>query len=246
MVWQLFFSLSVLLASMMSGLKKEEPFKPVAVIELFTSQGCSSCPPADKLLSETIVNSRSEQVFALSFHVDYWNRLGWKDPFSDRKYSERQRAYAVRFDLRSIYTPQMIVNGSKEFTGSDRTALTKALHEALSRNAEAQFKTFTIRNATTGSPEITYALEGNFTGCTLHIAFISPIENTIVKRGENEGRTLMNPNVVKHFFSVEAKQSGTVAVNVPPDELKQLSVIAYIQKNSGLTIIGAAEIKPEQ
>lgn len=80
----------------------------VTVVELFTSQGCSSCPSADKLLSEL---SKKENVLALSFHVSYWNYLGWKDPYSNEQYTERQRDYARVLHLRSIYTPQMIVNG---------------------------------------------------------------------------------------------------------------------------------------
>src|SRR5579871_2087026 len=88
--------------------KKE--FAPVAVLELFTSQGCSSCPPADELLGKYI-SKENENIFPLSFHVDYWNHLGWKDIFSMAAYSERQKKYASLLNLETIYTPQLIING---------------------------------------------------------------------------------------------------------------------------------------
>jgi len=94
--------------------------KSAIVLELFTSQGCSSCPPADALLEEIREQYKGENVFVLSYHVDYWNRLGWKDPFSDEKYSDYQRIYGQQFNSRSIYTPQLVVNGSEHFTGSNR------------------------------------------------------------------------------------------------------------------------------
>lgn len=87
---------------------KPEPNKPIAVVELFTSQGCSSCPPADRLLTEVSKQAMAsgQAVYALSFHVDYWDRLGWRDPYSDARYTTRQQQYARRFKLETTYTPQ--------------------------------------------------------------------------------------------------------------------------------------------
>ena len=104
---------------------KQNP-KGFAVIELFTSEGCSSCPSADEAVTE-IAKENAETVFVIGFHVDYWNNLGWKDQFSDHGYSERQKQYASIFNLNSIYTPQVIVNGKKEFVGSDRGQLKKTI-----------------------------------------------------------------------------------------------------------------------
>ena len=117
----LFVIISLLIAgsAFKSNFKSSASFQPVAVIELFTSQGCSSCPSADQLLSQTINEAKKDgrKIFALSFHVDYWNRLGWADPFSTNEYSQRQRAYAAQLNDNSVYTPQMIVNGSRQFVG---------------------------------------------------------------------------------------------------------------------------------
>ena len=110
----------------------------VAVVELFTSEGCSSCPPADRLASEIDKTYRSlgKSVYVLAFHVDYWDYIGWKDRFDKHEFSERQMRYGQKFDLTSIYTPQMIVNGSEQFVGSDSRAAEKAIKEALSTNSE--------------------------------------------------------------------------------------------------------------
>jgi hypothetical protein len=96
------------------------------LIELFTSEGCSSCPPADRLL-EKLAAENNDKVYVLSFHVDYWNYIGWKDPFSQARFSQRQRNYARQFSLESIYTPQMVVNGVAEFVGSDEQKLRAAI-----------------------------------------------------------------------------------------------------------------------
>ena len=110
------------LAFCTSYTKKETPAtKPVptsfAIIELFTSEGCSSCPAADKTVAK-LAQEFAGKVYILGFHVDYWNYLGWKDAFSDSKYSERQKEYAAVFKLDGVYTPQVVVNGSRELIGS--------------------------------------------------------------------------------------------------------------------------------
>src|SRR5438034_8436426 len=94
------------------------------VVELFTSEGCSSCPPADALLAEL---ARRSDVLALSFHVDYWDRLGWKVPYSSREATERQNCYATLLDLATVYTPQIVVDGRWQEVGSDRTDVERAL-----------------------------------------------------------------------------------------------------------------------
>src|SRR5271156_4434603 len=100
--------------------------RPV-VVELFTSQGCSSCPPADALLGDM---ARRDDVIALGFHISYWDGLAWKDPFSSQSSTDRQRVYARLFDLGQVYTPQMVVDGAREMVGSDRASVRSALHDA--------------------------------------------------------------------------------------------------------------------
>src|ERR1700739_857201 len=100
--------------------------KGFAVVELFTSEGCSSCPPADQLVARIQQEDQDQPVYILAFHVDYWDRQGWKDGFSDSRYTQRQRRYATWLNLESIYTPQIVVNGRKEFVGSQEGTLRSA------------------------------------------------------------------------------------------------------------------------
>lgn len=226
--------------------KTATPFEPVAVIELFTSQGCSSCPSADRLLSQTIAAAKKDgrKIIALSFHVDYWNRLGWSDPFSDKKYSSRQSEYASMMNLHSVYTPQMIVNGTHEFVGSDENALNNALDLSSKTKAIANFKRLSAI-ASEGKPlHVQYELEGNFTGCKINFALISRYETTPVKRGENQGRILKNENVVRQFISVSALDSGQISFDsTPMPSSGNMAIVALVQRTSDLKIIGASLVQ---
>jgi hypothetical protein len=219
--------------------------RPVAVIELFTSQGCSSCPPADKLLAQTISEAKKDgrNIIALSFHVDYWNRLGWADPFSDRAYSQRQSDYVEAMHLRSAYTPQMVVNGWDEFVGSNSKDLKAALEKALKDRPAAAFKTLGATAKGSQPPRLRYELEGDYVGCELHFALVSLTETTAVKRGENGGRELENANVVRQFITIPAQASGEVVFEADPLPFTaNLGIIGYIQHPDG-RIVGAAVAK---
>src|ERR1700722_14677783 len=107
------------------------------LVELFTSEGCSSCPPADALLRQVngTQTSEGQLIVGISEHVTYWNSLGWSDPFSSSTYTDRQNAYGARFGLDSVYTPQMVVNGTEQFVGSDRSSLANAIRKEQNRTS---------------------------------------------------------------------------------------------------------------
>lgn len=219
--------------------------QPFAVIELFTSQGCSSCPPADRLLSQTIAEAKKDgrNIIALSFHVDYWNRLGWADPFSDKAYSQRQSEYVSAMHLRSAYTPQMVVNGKYEFVGSNTGDLNTALDKSLKTKPAAGFKSLTANMRGNNAPHIKYELDDDYEGCEIHFALVSLNETTSVKRGENGGRELKNENVVRQFITIPAKANGEIdfgSTLLPRPE--NTAIIAYIQ-HPDLSIIGASFAK---
>lgn len=216
-------------------------FEPVAVLELFTSQGCSSCPSADKLLGKTIDEAKktNKNIYALSFHVDYWNRLGWADPFSDKAYSQRQSNYAQTMGLNGSYTPQLVVNGKYEFVGSDAGSLSRALGNALQNKAEASFTNLKAVKTAEGI-KITYEANGEYNGDILNFALVSASETTEVKRGENGGRTLVNDNVVKAFKTISPSANGEVMLTDKTSAGKELWVIAYFQQKNNMEIKGAA------
>ncbi|MEO6820437.1 MAG: DUF1223 domain-containing protein [Ginsengibacter sp.] len=243
LVAAILFSLSCTNAQQKTPAQSNDSFSPVAVIELFTSQGCSSCPPADALLSKTIADSKKndQKIYALSFHVDYWNRLGWADPFSDQTYSQRQAGYVSALHLNGAYTPQMIVNGNIEFVGSDQPALNRNVQAALKTNAKVWFSNLKATN-NKESIDVEYTLDGDFSNSTINTALISPKEVTEVKRGENGGRTLINENVVRKFSTQNAQKSG--AIHLDEGAIKNedgLLVIIFIQNKNG-GIIGASEV----
>ena len=140
----------------------------VAVLELFTSQGCSSCPPADRLLGKY---SDNENVITLSFHVDYWNRLGWKDLFSSTAYSQRQNDYAALFKLNGVYTPQLIVNGEKEMVGSDATKISNTIKTAEHQVPTAHININTVK-VDDNSATINYTTQSSENNSTLNIALV--------------------------------------------------------------------------
>jgi len=163
--------------------------RPV-VVELFTSQGCSSCPPADALLREL---ARRDDVLALGFHISYWDRLGWKDPLSSEASTERQRSYARRLNGGQIYTPQMVIEGSGDMVGSNRAAVFAALHEARPVAAAAVTFAPDRRSVRIGA--------GTGNGSVLLARFIRH-QTTEVAAGENAGRILQDANGVRTFTTL--------------------------------------------
>jgi hypothetical protein len=219
--------------------------KGFAVVELFTSEGCSSCPPADKLLADLAADARrkNQPVYFLSFHVDYWNHLGWTDPFSDPAYSQRQRDYAQSFRTQSIYTPQMIVNGRTEFVGSDRAAAQRAIAAALSKPAAA-----TIDLKAAVSPDgktltADYCIHGAPAGSKLNLALVESSLKVNVPHGGNAGRTLPHANVVRAFKTADVPADGAARLELPvrPDvKLDHAEVVGYLQTPDGAIAAAAA------
>src|SRR4051794_37180018 len=174
----------------------KKPVRRPVVVELFTSEGCSSCPPADALLAELINKQPVEgvEIIPLAFHVDYWNNLGWADRFSDPRFTERQHEYAQAMSLRSIYTPQMVVDGSREFVGSDRDVALKAIRESAQRvkaNVRLTIDGNRVQVKVSGD-----AAKGE---CDVLVAVTEDDLQSDVRRGENAGRKLSHAAVVRRL-----------------------------------------------
>ena len=221
-----------------------------AVVELFTSQGCSSCPPADRVLQDvqTVANERGWPVHVLSYHVDYWNRLGWRDPYSDPAWSERQRRYARRLQSNRVYTPQMIVNGTDAFVGSDRRQTIEAINRGLSSSTGVELSTRIAKPIAKHSlapahAKIDLRLRGNKQPLEVHAAMVTSPSPNDVPRGENAGRSLRHVHVV-NSFRTETLPSGTHHLDLDIDErviADRGRLIVMAQEPKTLQIVAATE-----
>jgi hypothetical protein len=227
----------------------KKSFRSFAILELFTSEGCSSCPPADRLLPQ--LASTDASVIPLSFHVDYWDRYGWKDPFSNSSFTDRQRDYAKQFKLESIYTPQLVINGEYELVGSNRSSAEADIKKLLAENAPLQL---TIEDVKREGDKISVSchLAGNLENCDLLAAVVQKYAEVNVKAGENHGAKLSHTNVVRSFLKLPAKEKMDIQLRVPADIVKDNSssekqnwqLIIYAQQRDDLKIIGATVYNP--
>ena len=210
------------------------------ILELFTSQGCSSCPSADKLLAKTYEEAQKnhKQLFVLSYHVDYWDRLGWKDPFSQSLFTKRQYEYAKLFGLQGVYTPQVIVNGNKEFVGSDVRKLNSALENNLNSKAKIDISLEDVKWQNS-QVSFGYNLKGDFKNSQLQIAIISKKEETNIPRGENSGLKLSGTNVVRVLQTLKSIEKSTISVALPKDLVKENTrIVVFAQDSKSSQIIG--------
>lgn len=223
----LVLSLAALLVSLAPSRAAERPI----VIELFTSQGCSSCPPADTYLTE-IASTRTD-VLPLAFHVTYWNGLGWRDPFSLDVATQRQAAYGARFGDGS-YTPELVVDGRKGVVGSLRGEVEGAI--AAARRTAV---TATTLSAVRSGEMIEIRLGGGQGLGRLVLVGYDRQRRTAVGRGENSGRTLVESNVVRSLSPVGQWVGSPLRVAVPVPEGEEAAVL--LEAENG-TIIGAARV----
>ncbi len=219
-------------------------YGPIAVVELFTSEGCSSCPSADRLLTETLTEAAksNRNVIGLSFHVDYWDRLGWKDPFSRHAFTQRQYAYGERFGLSGVYTPQEVLNGQQEFVGSNRAKQSSLLQAALSQPATAGVE-LTVSAPSARTRTVNFQLDGELANAVLNVALVSKTAVTTVLGGENAGHKLAHNNVVRDFRTVTASANGSVTLTFPDGfDPANGAVVAYVQGQQRLEIRGASQL----
>jgi hypothetical protein len=214
-----------------AGTAAAEPARPV-VAELFTSEGCSSCPPAEAVLSE-LARTRPD-VLPLAFHITYWDRLGWPDPFAFAGATARQRSYAAMLGLDSLYTPQLVVDGVRDVVGSDRAAVWQALRGA--RAAAAAPVSLALTRADGG---IAVAVGAGPVGgqAALLLAGYDSSHRTAVAQGENAGRTLSESNVVRGLVQAGDWHGAAVTLHaaVPPGE----HIAAILQAPDGRILAAA-------
>jgi hypothetical protein len=218
--------------------EQKHAVKGFAVVELFTSEGCSSCPAADEAVAE-MAKQYKENVFILGFHVDYWNHLGWKDVFSKSDYSERQKQYASVFSLNSIYTPQIVVNGKTEFVGSDKSKLQRSISNELNNNSPRGIE---LSAKETDDKKIVVSISSSVASNKIICASLVQLQGqSNVAKGENEGRLLHHVNIVREFKTIDASKKDNMVYFMLPSGLtkKDVGVIAFTQDKSSLHITDA-------
>lgn len=215
-------------------------YKSAAVLELFTSEGCNSCPAADRLATR-LQQAYKNNLIVLEFHVDYWDRLGWKDPFSNALYTQRQLNYGNRFHLKSIYTPQAVINGKFEAVGSDEARLTNLINSAIKASPLNLLEAGAITGEHDGI-NIKWKYLGA-ASATIHFALVQKQAATDVKGGENRGRKLNHTNIVREFISVESQASNKSVHFTLPEGLTKsdLQVIGYVEQDSSIVSAIAIE-----
>jgi hypothetical protein len=245
------FFLPMILALAMTGSVgsggSAEPQKPPIIVELFTSQGCSSCPPADRLLAKL---GKDPRVIPLAFHVDYWNYIGWSDPFSSKAWSQRQEGYARAFRSNRIYTPQLVVSGRSHVVGSDEKGVRRQIAEALAAEPAGQVTVSTEpspdgRLKVKAGAKLVWAAGGPL---DLWVAIYETGLSTKVGAGENASRTLANDFVVRRLEkaltlpgAAGSMDTGEVVLGLDKRwNRDHLGVAAFLQDPKTMAIQGAA------
>ena len=246
--WTLAFALQPL-----RGSDAGSDVRTPVLVELFTSEGCSSCPPADRFLEKLDGQPvQGAEMIVLSEHVDYWNHIGWKDPYSASFYSQRQSAYASRFGLDSVYTPQMVVDGTSEFVGSNSGLADKAFRKALGV-PKLPVRLSSISADTSNALHAhleTGALDASFGSreADVYVAVALNRAESQVSAGENAGHRLAHVSVVKSLTKVGAlKQGQVLAQDVqlkmgPGSDSSGLRLIAFVQEPWQGRVLGATSM----
>jgi hypothetical protein len=242
-----FFSLALIAAMALrleAASNPPQPASPIVLVELFTSEGCSSCPPADRLLVELDRQQPvpGTTVVVLSEHVDYWDHEGWRDPFSSPQWTDRQNEYGRQFSLASVYTPQMVIDGSRQVTGGDSHAVLAAIEQA----AKAPGLEIAIPTAERSSDgihlEITAAAAK---GATLYAVLADDADHSSVTHGENAGRTIDHVAVARAFVRVgkldKSPLDQKLVIPIPPGAPgRRLRLIVFAQDGHSGQIVGVA------
>jgi len=228
---------ALLVAAMALTADRSAAGEPLTVVELFTSQGCSSCPPADDLVGEL---AGRDGVLALSEHVDYWDYLGWRDPFAIPTATQRQRDYARRLGPGYIYTPQMVIQGASQVTGSNREAVFNRLDEPELGSPLA------VDIGRTGDGRIVITVGAAPAGedAVVWLVLFDKEHTTRVSRGENRGREVRNYNVVRSFTRIGSwnGEATTITAIMPEAEGIGDGCAAIVQAQNTGRILGAARL----
>jgi hypothetical protein len=241
---------AVFLATPVPGAAQAAPTIPMPVlVELFTSEGCSSCPPADALLAKLDQDQpvNGANIIVLGEHVDYWDRQGWRDRFSSHQYTERQSQYAERLKVDNSYTPQMIVDGTEQFLGNDPQHALRAIQHAAQNSKVSLSLTQPVVDGHKVSASVSAPVTKGQARGDLFAALVDPADTTEVRSGENGGRRLQHAGVVRSLQRVGSLKdlaAGPVSfhLNAPGDaKPAEMRVVVFAQQSGQGAVLGAVE-----
>lgn len=218
-----------------------------AVVELFTSEGCNTCPPADELVQKIQGDDGTGKIYILAFHVDYWDHQGWKDQFSEKEFTNRQIQYASWLKLQTIYTPQIVVNGTTEHVGSDKRSVLKAISTGLALEASSNL----TLDAQIEGDQIHVQCQGVNDGknSELVLALIQKESAQVdVLAGENMGRSLSHVQIVRKMsrLPLDADSKRMISIKTPLDFTKKgWEIIGFVQNTSNGKITSASRFEFE-
>ena len=242
-------ALSVLAIAATAGLAAPSGPPTPVLVELFTSEGCSSCPPADELLQKLadLQPVAGARVIALGEHVDYWDHLGWKDRFSSAALTARQQRYGQLFNTEAIYTPQMVVDGREQFVGSDASSIRQAIGKAAVVPHGLLNLTIEPSGADRVAVAVTASALSQGSRGDVVVALTEDQLRSDVKRGENHGRTLSHAAVVRAIATVGTAAGGSASargeIPVAPDWARiHLTIVAFVQDRGNGRVLAASAI----
>jgi hypothetical protein len=243
---------AVFAVALVCGAADNSSARVPVLLELFTSEGCSSCPPADRLLE--ILDEKQPvagaDLIVLSEHVDYWDRLGWKDPFSSSQYTARQQDYTNRYNFDGVYTPQLVVDGRYGFVGSDGREASAAIQKAIRERKVPIAVSNITRNGNQVTARIELPADENLKGARgiLYVALADNRQESHVARGENGGRTLAHVAVTRVLkqagpVDFEAASAKEITLPVQAGSGNGLRLVVFIQDPKSGHVLGVTEQK---
>lgn len=230
----------------------DDPAAPFAVVELFTSEGCSSCPAAEKVLHQLVDEQRKTKlrVFPLAWHVHYWDYLGWPDGYAAEAHTQRQKDYAAAMSSTKVFTPQMLLSGATNLPATNvslvGTAIQGALQQATNVSVTVWAGSATSSGGVTTELRVNHKVKGAPVDADLLVALVERGLSTAVKAGENAGKTLKHENTVRAYAEAKAG-AGQVTLKLPPGvTLDNCSLIGLVQDATTMKVLGATgvDIKP--
>ncbi|WES98739.1 DUF1223 domain-containing protein [Chryseobacterium arthrosphaerae] len=224
----------------LANIKSRNADKSFAVVELFTSEGCWSCPPADGLIAKLEKNNHNKKLFIMAFHVDYWDHQGWKDRFSKSKFTERQKQYAKWMNLSTLYTPQVVINGKTEMVGSETGKVLAGIQSAMLDTHTENLK-LKVEGEKGRNIQVSYTSTSPSKNSDILLALVQKEASSQISAGENAGKALSHVQIVRELQSRSIKAQDSFSFKLP-DMKNQWEIIAFEQDQKSGEIIDATSI----